>query len=307
MNSTASAYELCGLPIVSDIPLPELAERDGGDAPDAIEIRMGDVPEELDGAVFRNDWVQIDAAGDRVLLQFPGIARYAIERGRRITVAPQMRPDAPDIRLFLLGEAFGYLCHQRGLLPIHAAAVEIGDGVVLLSGESGEGKSTLASAFWRAGHRVLTDDLALLDLSQADEAIVRPGLPRMRLWPDSARQADLEPETFERCREALAKISVPLDTAQSRAGLPVRAIFHLRRVPDGEPVRIKPLKGMNAVRALRGGVYRANALDTVMGRATATLLLTQAASRIPGHFRLDRQVTYANLDATMAAIASASR
>jgi hypothetical protein len=307
MNNTVLAYELCGLPILSEFPLPELVERDGWEPSDAVEIRMGDVPTNLADAAFRNDWVQVNAAGDRALLHIPGVASYAIESGRRITVAPQMRHDAPDIRLFLLGDAFGYLCHQRGLLPIHAAAVEIDGGVVLLSGESGAGKSTLASAFWRAGHRVLTDDLALLDMSQEYGALVRPGISRIRLWPDSARHAELEIGVLERCREALAKVSVPLENAQPSSGLPVRALFHLRRTDDGTAVRLKPLKGLNAVRALRGGVYRVKALDAVRGRALSTLLLTQAASRIPEHFRLDRQVDYGNLAATMAAIISALR
>lgn len=307
MDSAGFAYELCGLPVLSEFALPELVEWDGGVPADPVEIRLGDVPANLTDAVFRNEWVQVSAAGDRALLQIPGVARYAINSGRRITVAPLMRHDAPDIRLFLLGDAFGYLCHQRGLLPIHAAAIEIDGGVALLSGESGAGKSTLASAFWREGYRVLTDDLALLDMSHEHGALVRPGISRIRLWPDSARHAELQIESLERCREALTKVSVPIKGTQPRSGLPVRALFHLRRADDDAAVRLKPLKGLNAIRALRSGVYRSKALDTVRGRARSSLLLTQAASRIPEHFRLDRQVNYGNLATTMAAITSALR
>ena len=113
------AYELCGLPFVSDFALPELAERQGGDAPDAIEIRMGEVPADMDDAIFRNDWVQINAAGNRVLLISPGIARDTIEGGRLITVR---LPDSSSSRTNCATSgprraALGGCCQRKACLP----------------------------------------------------------------------------------------------------------------------------------------------------------------------------------------------
>ena len=67
-------------------------------------------------------------------------------------------PDA-NIRLYLLGSAMGVLLHQRGLLPLHANAVEIDGKAFAFMGASGSGKSTLAAWFHDHGYRIIADDV----------------------------------------------------------------------------------------------------------------------------------------------------
>lgn len=61
-----------------------------------------------------------------------------------------------DFGLHVAGKA-------EGLVAIHAALLEIGPNVLLIPGSSGRGKSTLSKAALEAGHRVLTDEFALVD------------------------------------------------------------------------------------------------------------------------------------------------
>ena len=48
----------------------------------------------------------------------PKVGRYRIEAGNRITVESEPGVPERNVRLFLLGSAFGVLLHQRGLLPV---------------------------------------------------------------------------------------------------------------------------------------------------------------------------------------------
>jgi hypothetical protein len=75
----------------------------------------------------------LQVAGRDAMLTVPNIGRYLVRDGREIIVDPA--PDAPDrdVRLFLLGSTLGILCHQRGLLPIHANAIVVGGGAVAFS------------------------------------------------------------------------------------------------------------------------------------------------------------------------------
>jgi hypothetical protein len=63
--------------------------------------------------------------------------------------------------------ALNAIAYQRGLLPLHAAAVAVGDTCVAFCGDADAGKSTLVAALARAGHRVICDDLLVLHPSPA--------------------------------------------------------------------------------------------------------------------------------------------
>lgn len=87
-----------------------------------------------------------------LLLKVDGVANYWVKEGREIVIEPGPAAEAGDVRVFLLGSAFGALLHQRGLPPFHAGAVAMEGKAVLLAGRSGVGKSTLAAELCRRGH-----------------------------------------------------------------------------------------------------------------------------------------------------------
>jgi hypothetical protein len=52
---------------------------------------------------------------------------------------------------------------DAGHVPLHAASVEIGTGVVVFAGPSGSGKSTLCAAGVQSGHRYVADEVTAID------------------------------------------------------------------------------------------------------------------------------------------------
>jgi hypothetical protein len=307
MNSEPYHYSLCGWHIRSEVHLPELeAWPKGGDGVGAdaeIEFVFGDVPASLDEVLLRTPWVEVSGVDGRARLSIAGVADYLIEDGRRIIIAPHMRRDAPDIRLFLLGAAFGYLCHQRGPLPIHAAALDIDGRGVMLAGISGAGKSTLASAFVQRGHRLLSDDISPIELKADGTATILPAIASIRLWPDSARNAGLDPDTLERVRDTVPKLTWTSDRAGPARAVRAQAIFHLRPpADDGSAVTITPVVGLNVFKALRTQVYRPRGLEILAQPEAAIQRIADTARAIPQHFRLERRVDYANLPRTIEAI-----
>ena len=90
-----------------------------------------------------------------------------------------------DIPRVLLGTIFGRWLRAQDVTALHANVVNIAGAAVLVCGGSGSGKSTTTAALLAAGHPLLTDDLAALDLSGSSPK-VRHGYPHLRLWPDSA-------------------------------------------------------------------------------------------------------------------------
>lgn len=296
MAEAGHDYALCGWHVTSALELPELPRLAPGAGEPDIAIGFGEVPASLDDAVLTTPVLQLNASGVS-LYRIPGVAGYLIEHGRRVTIAPELPHEAPDIRLFLLGSVFGFLCHQRGVLPIHAATVEIDGGAVAFAGSSGAGKSTLAAAFRRRGFRLLADDVTPM---APDTMQFLPGLRRIRLWSDSARAAEWPMDEVERCRAGLEKFSRAFDDGFITAPLAPQALFHLGKLQevDGSTV-FRRLHGIEAVKRLSRQVYRWRTLVGSVGSSVAMARAAQAAQGIPRHFELRRQFGYAKLDSTI--------
>lgn len=252
-------YSLCGLHLVSDIPLPELPPWRGeeGGTPE-IEVRLSDVPDHLPDCIHQGPILQVGGDGT-CRYDMTGVACFLIAGGRRITVQPYMAADAPDVRLFLLGSVFGLLCHQRGWLPLHACCVEIGGRAVAFAGPSGIGKSTLAASFVHRGYRLLADDVTVIDAHAPDGPAVIPTFGRIRLWRDTLDALKISTEGLEPCRNRMEKFQLPVEGQFQPARLPLAAIHLLDRVTDARQADLSPLVGLPALETLLGNVYRRRA------------------------------------------------
>jgi hypothetical protein len=288
----ADHYDLCGWRVASAIALPDLPRWDGdGRVPD-VTIDIGAVPP-FESPIMTTPLVQIDAAG-RARFGVDGVADYLVEHGRRITIAPVVAAESPDVRLFLLGSGFGYLCHQRGVLPLHAATVEVDGEAVSFAGPSGAGKSTLADAFARRGHRILSDDVSPFD---QERGVILPSLRRIRLWRDSIDNAGWDTAGMERCRDGLEKFSRSLHGMQRVEPLRPRAIFHLRRQWDKlGGARFRRLRGRPAAEEFRRQVYRWRSLVGLAGATGALTRSAMAAAQFPHHFIIERPLSFDRLD-----------
>ena len=271
---TASTYAAFGLRVRSAIDLPELPRLADDGSDNDITIEQGHVPAHLAGAVALDPGMQV--AGECFQLDVPP-ARYAVSRGRLIVVDPRPGAVAEDVRRYLFGTVMGALCHQRGPAPLHAAAVLVGGRAVGLAGVSGSGKSTLAAQLQSRGRTVVADDLCAVDLRAGCEPWALPGLPRIKLWPESPALpgATNEPAAARTGRDH--KITLPVTGAAAMRASPLWRLYILRP-EDAGAVRIRRLSGPDAVAATLAQVYRWP-IAVAMGRAPARFAQCVAIAR----------------------------
>ena len=254
-------YAVFGLRVRSNVDLPELFPATGAAAPD-VTIELGSIP-----PVTRGEDDGLNQVDGALVLVIPEVGRYRIEAGNRITVESEPGVPKRNVRLFLLGSAFGVLLHQRGLLPLHANAVEIEGRAVAFMGESGAGKSTLAAWFHQQGDSVIADDVCVVGFDEG-RPFAAPGLPRLRLWAEALELMGGDTANYDRSyvghAASMEKFDVPIGrAATARSNVDLGALYLLGR--DDE-FSIARLSGMEAAEAVIANTYRGTYLSAVNGQ-----------------------------------------
>jgi hypothetical protein len=191
-------YSAYGLGISSAFPLPELvAGSEGRD----VEIRAG-APIPRGAAPLCDDAEAVSR--DEWRLTYDDVGVVTVRGGSLIEVA--LAPGAGDdaLRAVLLGPALAVLLEQRGFLVLHASVVQIGERAVAFLGDSGAGKSTMAAALHARGHRLVSDDHAVVRLGVSG-AEVSAAYPQLKLWPDAARAVGQDPRALPRVERGFEK------------------------------------------------------------------------------------------------------
>jgi hypothetical protein len=277
-------YSAFGLTIESQIVLPELP-RCEAEGPADVEIRFGAVEDRLDAAV----------EVDREVTAKPGAlrmdyapARYLVLGGREIVIAPNGSSSERDIRSYLLGSAMGAICHQRGLLPLHANAVEVAGRAIAFAGPSGAGKSTLAAYFRQAGRRLLCDDVCAISFDAAGVPMAWPGIPRIKLWGDALEAFGRDPEGLERVFDGEDKFSLPFPADPLLSAIPLARIYMLHRAAADSRSGVRPQSGAEAFNYVISNIYRRE-FAAPLGRSKALFDGVLALVRVTEVFTAERE------------------
>jgi len=254
-------YRCYGLDVDSGIDLPEFHMAPRAGEPDIV-IRLDRVARDAAGSVGAAERREAefapvggDFAGGGVAMEASGTGWFLVRGGCEILVWPAEDADPGVLRLVVIGSAMGMALHQRGLLVMHGAAVEVAPGrAALLVGESGAGKSTLAAHLGRRGHAVLCDDTMPL-WSRAGGFDVWPGSRVFKLWGDAVEAIGASPAGLQVVGSRIDKYFFPSNAVA--ADRPSRlAEVILLDCDDAAPPRLEPLAGVAALQALAVNTYR---------------------------------------------------
>lgn len=248
MNRRFSAF---GLTIDSDIPLPELPlANEAQPAAPEVTIRFATgLSDDIAGTKVFAPFLRMGPG--KVWLRVPDIALFVIRDGREVLVEPVAGADEASTRLYLLGSVMGALLGQRDVLVLHGNVIRVGDRAMICVGQSGAGKSTLAAGFMQRGYPVIADDLAAID----SEGRALPGIPRIKLWQETAAHLRIGTEGLTRVAADLPKFNLPLSADPARDAVPVGWLYILE--PGDVPgVTIEPLNGLARFPYLIEHTYR---------------------------------------------------
>lgn len=218
-------------------------------------------------------------------------------KASQLTVATNLRWD--DCIYPLVSIVFGAMMAQQNIPMLHGAGLGLQDKAIIVLGESGHGKSTMAGAFVMQGAVLLSDDLLRLSFETGIPA-VEVGSPRLSLMTDAyetLKKMGLN-KAIAGQRSDIDKYLIDAGGVQQRADL--AAIFILEK-PDKtqKATALKRLSASKAVLELMRNRYGLGWLST--DSKTDLKFFTQLVETTPV-FRILRPPDFAELMRSCATI-----
>jgi len=230
------SYRLYGVSISSELALP-FPEPRGCIEPELCKVEIRLSSESISDTLGPGATTQRSPFSGFYFSQMPDASSYVrwddvgevliSKNGELITCHPFPQTESESFHVYLLGQALSFALVKRGFEPVHASAVAVGNQAIAFIGDCGLGKSTLAAAFLQAGHRLLTDDLLLLQ-TRTRAIVAFPGPARIKLFPKVAGKFLADASSGVPLNPKTQKQIIPLNDSQvCSEAMPLGAIYVL--------------------------------------------------------------------------------
>lgn len=256
MNTNIFMYQLYGLIIKSEIELPELCATNTykNSNSNLVNISLGSTPRFINHPIFTTTWWQISKK--EFYMYIKDVGHYYVSNGTSIIIEPDAGSDIDYIKVFLLGSALGLLMFQRNILAIHGGTIEIGGQGIILTGQTGAGKSTLNSAFRKEGYNFLSDDVSALGKDETKNIVIHPAYPHAKLCSDTMIKLGYNLDNFNLLiDQKRKKYSVPLGKTFVNHNVRLLRIYEISEA-DVECVEIIEVLGIEKIKLLLRNIYR---------------------------------------------------
>ncbi|MHA8065792.1 hypothetical protein V7S76_03820 [Aquirufa sp. ROCK2-A2] len=185
-------YLAFGLFIQSEIEFPEFVSFDFEYLD--LMISNGIVPTKLKSEPLIDE-LHESINDQEYVLHVENVAKYYAFDGKEIIVESVPNVDKRTIRIYILATVMAAILHQRNCIPLHASSIKWKNGLVVISGDSGAGKSTTVSGLFKLGYSIFSDDVIVLEQDENKKIQARASYPMIKLWDDAIQK--LQSELFE--------------------------------------------------------------------------------------------------------------
>lgn len=277
----ARDYRLFGLGLRSEWPLacPEATGR----SPVCVEIVAATASRFVDVAPDAPDgwFAHVGLRDGSEYLRWTDLFEFLISPdGKRIEGRSLAKSNAESFQNYLLNQVLSFSLLKLGFEPLHATAVVVDGRALAFAAMPGRGKSTLGAAFLEDGHRLLTDDVLVLDQA-AGGFLAQPSMPRIKLFPEIARTLLGGDTGGTPMNEDTPKMIVPLDERRfCEEPVPLRAVYVLAETRGAKRVSIRRMHARRAFVALTKHTFNPVVADETRLRQQFEFA-TKVASVVP--------------------------
>lgn len=261
-----------------------------------LTVRAESVPDSISNAHHPRPFIQVNES--EALVTFTNNSRVLVRDGREICVDVPENEQA-DVSWMVQGWGVTLSMLQRGYLSLHAITMRINGHYVAIAGHRGAGKSTTGMALRRRGHRLLTDDVAIIH-TRNDRSYTRPFARNVHLLPDSAEAVGVDYDRLPKLSTTRTKVAFRAEEP-TETEVPLDLIVVLGRSPELTDITVSTLSGSERMRGLLPHVSRDGVAPIIMGQEAYFSKTAELASQVPVS-RILRPVTGLTIDPVCDAI-----
>jgi len=264
-------YQAYAKTIISEIPLPLMGAGISADAgtsvpTDIVTLKRGKISTNIGYThTLEETGIRYAVATDHIIIDVKGAAVFNIIQPDEVIFDPYTHPRrSPERTEEIIGSCFLHLVLQFLITGstqflFHGSAVALPDnaGALILIGNKGAGKSTIAAALSLSGCRLLCDDI--VPIVHVGGPSVMPGVARAKLLPDAYQKLFGGSEPAGHLFDGMSKYYTDLSHAKNTS--PLTAIIYLEQKPVSS-VTIAPLQGSRKFQKMITQVIRIDGLDT---------------------------------------------
>jgi hypothetical protein len=297
MTVKSYIYRIHGLTIHSEVELPDLPTAGG---PADVSLTILPVPF---GQESPHSNITSWHAQPGLFSYFvKDIGKFVVSDGCRISIQPYQQTDPLTIRAYLFGICMAVVLLQRGILPLHASAIATDGGCLVFAGQSGAGKSTIATAFHILGHQVLADDMCAISLSADGTPYLLPGNLILRISTHTAAILRISTSNLQVVStDTVIKYQLPIQIAQPVDRYPIQALYTIKA---GKAVSVEMIElfGKDKITSLLENTFTSPEINRSLGTIQEHFHICSRIARKQCIKNILRPSTFDALDALTSSI-----
>lgn len=263
-------YRAQGLDIKSIIKFPELMP---GNAKNDVLIHIEGHEFLYDQKLKKNNGLYkfVNNIYD-ITYFFDDIPLFKIKDGKEIILNPDIFSESkfslPYIRSLILGVGLGVLLMQQGHLVLHGSAINVNGNAIAFLGNSGSGKSTMATFLSKKGYPLITDDVLVTRMDENYQPFVVSSFPKVKIWDDTIEFMDDKKDKIQ-IHPEIKKYFYTVPNYSKLESMPLKSIYIF---DDGIKNEIIVLNHQDALINVLKNVYCINILDNDTDRKSIDFL-----------------------------------
>ena len=222
MAPTVQKYKYYSLTLASDIQLP--LPRANATSQDVCVYESPSIADMPAGFGVGGYIYNVNRSVGFCSLENIGVCR--IRHGSELAFSVLGDVSKELLAVSLLGAPLGIVFYQRGYIVIHGSCVVYKGKTLLILGQSGAGKSSLALSLVQAGAHLVCDDLIIADVSSGTLSVLT-GFPWVKVYLEVAAVCGVAPGSLSPLAPELDKVRCNVVGWPIKEDLPPVAAIYL--------------------------------------------------------------------------------